>query len=143
MQPSPNWNASPLLSPGSKPLSQQANKELQVLLDAEHRLRCQLAIKDTHFWLTECTQTKDEQDKIQPYKPFPRLPYLSYVLDVLNNEPIVWLEKSRTMMASWLVSAWAAHTAFTHPATCVVFQSEDEDRATHDVEYCKILRGEF
>jgi hypothetical protein len=139
MQPSPNWNDSPLLSPGSKPLSQQANKELQLLLDAEQRLRCQLAIKDTHFWLTECTQTKDEQDKIQPYKPFPRLPYLPYVLDVLNNEPVSFWEKSRTMMMSWIVSGRAAHMAFTHPATCVVFQSEDEDRAVHDVIYAKTL----
>ena len=28
---------------------------------------------------------------------------------------------------------------FTRPATGVIFQSEDEDRAVHDVEYCKIL----
>lgn len=58
---------------------------------------------------------------------------------MLNNEPIVFIEKSRTMMASWLVAAWAAHRAFTCPATCVVFQSEDEDRAVHDIQYCKIL----
>lgn len=47
--------------------------------------------------------------------------------------------KSRTMMASWLVSAAAAHVAFTTPATKVVFQSEDLDRAMHDVDNCKIL----
>src|SRR5262249_52777941 len=62
-----------------------------------------------------------------------------YVLDVLNHEPVSFWEKSRTMMMSWIVSGWAAHMAFTHPATCVVFQSEDEDRAVHDVMYAKTL----
>ncbi len=61
------------------------------------------------------------------------------MLDVLENERETWIEKSRTMMCSWLVAAWAAHKAFTRPATCVVFQSQDEDRAVHDVEYCKVL----
>lgn len=89
--------------------------------------------------MTEATKTRDEQDQQNPYKPFPHLPYLPPLLSVLDNEPIVFIEKSRTMMASWIVAAWAAWIAFTHPATCVVFQSEDEDRAVHDVEYCKIL----
>lgn len=102
-------------------------------------MKARLAINDCHFWLTECTKTRDEQDKENPYKPFPHLPYLPHLLDVLDFEPIVFLEKSRTMMASWIVAGWAAHQAFTRPATCVVFQSEDEDRAVHDVEYCKVL----
>ena len=98
-----------------------------------------MAARDLLFWMTECTETRDDQDKVAPYKPFPQLPYLPHVIDYLNHEPITFIEKSRTMMASWIVAAWAAHMAFTHPATCVVFQSEDEDRAVHDVEYCKVL----
>lgn len=47
--------------------------------------------------------------------------------------------KSRTMMASWSMSAAYFHYAATHPATKVVFQSQDEDRAVHDVTNCKIL----
>ena len=136
---SPNWNDSPKPSPGSRPLSGQEQQQLRDLLATEQRLKSQLAVQDAHFWLTECTRTRDEQDKVDPYKPFPRLPYLPFMLDVLNHEPIVFIEKSRTMMCSWIVSGWAAHMAFTHPATCVVFQSEDEDRAVHDVQYCKVL----
>jgi hypothetical protein len=109
------------------------------MVATEQALRAELAVRDKLFWLQQCTNTKDEQDTANPYKPFPPLPYFKYVLDVLDYEPIVFLEKSRTMMCSWIVSGWAAHLAFTHPATCVVFQSEDEDRAVHDVEYCKTL----
>jgi hypothetical protein len=89
--------------------------------------------------MLNCTKTKDEQDNNHPYKPFPPEEYIRPALDVLNNEPISFWEKSRTMMASWLISGWAAHKAFTRPATCIVFQSEDEDRAVHDVQYAKIL----
>lgn len=108
-------------------------------MDREQRLRVQLAHVDRLFWLTQCTKTRDEQDKEFPFKPFPPLPYLEPLLEVLDNEPIVFLEKSRTMMASWIVAGWAAHLAFTRPASCIVFQSEDEDRAVHSVGYCKTL----
>lgn len=43
------------------------------------------------------------------------------------------------MMASWTVAAWASHHAFTHPATKVVFQSEDEQRALKLIEYSREL----
>lgn len=42
-------------------------------------------------------------------------------------------------MASWLVSGYCAHRGFTRPATAVVFQSQDEDRAVYDVDYVKTL----
>lgn len=98
------------------------------------------ALEDPLFWLTECTKTKDEQDTTgDPYKPFPKRPYIRPLLDALENEPVLFIEKSRTMMASWTVSGWAAWRMFTRPATGVVFQSEDEDRAIHDVNYARIL----
>lgn len=43
------------------------------------------------------------------------------------------------MMASWTVAGWCAFKMFTRPATCVVFQSEDEKRALDCVRYVKIL----
>lgn len=109
------------------------------LLEREKQLRAALSIKSVYYWITHCTKTKDEQDLPNPFKPFPNELYIQPLLELLEHEPIVWMEKSRTMLASWLISAWAAHKAFTRPATCVVFQSEDEDRAVHNVEYCKIL----
>src|SRR5512146_97667 len=105
--PLPNLNALPPQSPVSKRLSPEVQKQIRDLLETERKLKAQLAIKDAAFWMCNCTKTKDEQDTAHPYKPFPLLPYLPYVIDVFNYEPIVWLEKSRTMMCSWIVSAWA------------------------------------
>lgn len=105
----------------------------------ERELQIRRAIDDGYWWLTNLTKTMDEQDQLDPFKPFPDKEYQWMMWQALNIEPILFIEKSRTMMASWTVSGWAAHMAFTHPATCVVFQSEDLDRAQHDIVYCKTL----
>ena len=94
---------------------------------------------DPFYWLTTATRTKDEQDKNNPYKPFPNKRYLWEILQVLFNEPAVFIEKSRTMMCSWLISAYCAYIMFTRPAQGIVIQSEDEDRAIHDINYIKCL----
>ncbi len=101
------------------------------------------AIADPFFWLTQCTRSKDEQARpgVDPYRPFPPLTYLllmmRFMLDFDEEESDLW--KSRTMMASWTASAISLWYAATHPATKVVIQSQDEDRAVHDVQNCKIL----
>lgn len=96
-------------------------------------------LRDPFFWLTELTKTKDEQDLDDPYKPFPKKEYIRLLLELFDAEPVTFLEKSRTMLCSWMVSGWAAHKGFTRPATATVFQSQDEDRSVHDVEYVKEL----
>lgn len=133
-------------SPDSSPKpwkGSAASEELfQALREAEllsEEMMARRALKDCFYWLTECTKTKDEQDEKDPLKPFPKREYLRVLVDVLEYEPVVFLEKSRTMMLSWMVSGWAAWKGFRHPATKVVFQSDDEDRAVHDVEYVKEL----
>jgi len=61
------------------------------------------------------------------------------LLDLLDAEPVVLIEKSRTMMASWLVAGWCAHEAFNRPASVILFQSQDEERAVNLVKYVKCL----
>lgn len=116
---------------------------LQSEIAKAQRIQAQLvalrARRDPWYWLTECTKTQDEQDPLNPFKPFPKKKYLFELLQALQNEPEIWLEKSRTMLCSWLVSGFVGHLGFNNPATGVVFQSEDEARAVHDVEYVKIL----
>lgn len=98
--------------------------------------------RDCLYWLTRCTRTLDEQAAqagLEPYRPFPDRPYFRPLIDLLNREPIVMLEKSRTMMASWLLAGWCAHMAFTTPGTRIVFQSRDEERSLKLVQYVRTL----
>jgi hypothetical protein len=113
-------------------------RELEALYK---ELRVRRAILDPLFWLMKCTQTQDEQDPENPFKPFPQKYYLKLVLDYLTHSSVQkkFLPKSRTMLMSWTVSAWAAHFGFNHSGMCTVFQSADEDRAIHDVTYVKTL----
>jgi hypothetical protein len=97
------------------------------------------SIKNPLVWGRYATVTQDEQDKLHPFKPFPSWEYFDYLLPIFQNEPVVFLKKSRTMLASWFVSLWALHEMLNHPATSVVIQSRDEDRAVHNIESMKIL----
>ena len=119
------------------------NVELEVReLEGLYReLRVRRAILDPIFWMMKCTKTLDEQCPQDPFRPFPQKLYLKLVMDYLTygQSKIKYLPKSRTMLMSWTVSAYAAHFGFTHPATCTVFQSADEERAIHDVQYVKTL----
>src|SRR5882672_5859458 len=63
------------------------------------------AIVDSLCWIQEgWTKTRDDQDPLNPYKPFPKREYLEALLKVWLAEPFLFLEKSRTMLCSW----WAA-----------------------------------
>lgn len=120
-------------------MSDSQRREAAVLI-AE--LDARRSVRDPLYWLTRCTRTLDEQAAelgLEPYRPFPERPYFRPLIDLLVREPIVMLEKSRTMMASWLLAGWCAHMAFTAPGTRIVFQSRDEDRALKLVQYIRTL----
>lgn len=114
---------------------------LEALEETELELMARLGEQDPLFWMQKCTKTVDEQADtgVKAYRPFPERPYFRPLIDLLLDERVVFIEKSRTMMCSWIVSALAGWKMFTRPATTVVFQSEDADRAVHDVENVKHL----
>lgn len=93
--------------------------------------------------MTAATKTKDEQDTENPYKPFPKKPYIKnlveYLTKPLEKTTIRATYKSRTMMGSWTHAAVAFHYAATHPATRVVVQSKDEARSVNMVGMMKTL----
>lgn len=97
------------------------------------------ALEDALYWLQNCTKTQDEQDLENPFKSFPLWEFWEPLFDVLDHEPVTFLPKSRTMMASWGVTGWASHKVFKRPATSCIIQSKDEDRAIHNVRYAKTL----
>lgn len=114
-------------------------REARYVLRLNQEMEKQRAINDCRYWILNCTKTQDEQDPVDPFKPFPDRRYFGPIFDVMENESPVFIYKSRTMMETWQVCAWTAHFCFTHPGMKAVFQSEDEDRAVHCVECCKIL----
>jgi hypothetical protein len=76
---------------------------------------------------------------LDPYRSFPLHEYLWAIWQALSIEPVIFIEKSRTMICSWIVSAFCAHMAFTKPATSILFLSADQTRSDHDIKYAKVL----
>src|SRR5947207_1922294 len=100
-------------------------------------------VADPLVWLQNHTRTKDSHWKEagvgSPYRPFPHKPYFQSLVDDFEREPVLFVEKSRDMMASWLFVGLFTHAAMTTEGIEVLFQSQKEEKAFELVEYAKIL----
>ncbi len=105
----------------------------------------ELATADPLVWGQRFTCTKDnhwrESGANSPYRPFPEMPYFRPLISKFQSEPILFVEKSRDMMVSWLCVLFFTHSAMTTPGREVLFQSQKEDKAGELIEYARILYG--
>lgn len=105
--------------------------------------RVQSAMAHPYTWATEFTETYDEHwssnGRSSPYGPFPRSPYMQPLFEVLMREPIVFCEKSRTMMLSWACVAYLLWEAMRTPMCGILFQCQKEDKVIQLLDYAKCL----
>ena len=104
------------------------------------------AVDDPLEWLQRHTRTHDshwrEAGASNPYRPFPDTPYFQPLLAMIQQQPVLFIEKSRDMMISWLCVGFFAHAAMTNEHREVLFQSQKEDKAAELVDYAKTLYDE-
>jgi hypothetical protein len=84
------------------------------------------------YWLQNWTKTFDEhwrEKGCEPYRPFPKLPYLAWLIGILRTERRLFIPKSREMMVSWVVMAYAVHKAQFNEKTRVILQTQKEDKS--------------
>lgn len=91
------------------------------------------------WWMRHATRTMDEQDHANPYKPLPNYEYFDRLYDLWLAEPILFLEKSRTMMQTWFFAGLCTHWVMTHQPAKAIFWAQDEDRALKALEYGRTL----
>ena len=60
-------------------------------------------------------------------------------MERFQKEQVLFIEKSRDMMISWLCVGLFTHAAMTTEGIEVLFQSQKEEKAFELVEYAKIL----
>ncbi|HEY6250996.1 MAG TPA: transposase [Candidatus Angelobacter sp.] len=100
-------------------------------------------VADPLVWLQKYTETKDshwrERGAEAPYRPFPDKPFFRPLIEDWQREPVVFIEKSRNMMLSWLCVGFFTHAAMTTPGIEILFQSQKEDKAFELVDYAKVL----
>lgn len=127
--------------------TEETQRELErdeaVRVAREEKARIEKMIADPLIWLQQHTKTKDshwrEAGADSPYRPFPDKPYFRPIVDTFQEEPVLFIEKSRDMMLSWLCVGLFTHAAMTIEGIEVLFQSQNEDKAFELVQYAKTL----
>src|SRR6185295_3916268 len=95
-------------------------------LTADINRRC---AEDGLEWLSWVV-TRDEADPANSVKPFPlHLDYLRDLWGVFNAENLVVVAKSRHMLVSWVVAAFAVWTARSKPHQAVYWQAQKQEDA--------------
>jgi len=95
--------------------------------------------------VTRFTQTYNEhwaeEGRQSPYEPFPRWPYIADMFDFISDpdERVVWIEKSRDMMVTWIAVAYLTLQAMTVPKRGILAQTQKEKKAGQLVDYAKCL----
>lgn len=100
-------------------------------------------VRDPLNWLQHHTKTKDshwrEVGAETPYRPFPDKPYFRPIVDAFQNEDVIFIEKSRDLMISWIFVGLFTHAAMTNGGLEIIFQSLKEDKAIELIGYAKTL----
>src|SRR5437660_6652080 len=100
-------------------------------------------LADPLIWLQNHAQTKDshwrEAGAPSCYRSFPDKPHFRPIVEAFQSEPVLFVEKSRDMMLSWLCVGLFTHAAMTIPGIEVLFQSQKEEKAFELVGYAKTL----
>jgi hypothetical protein len=76
---------------------------------------------------------------MNPYKRFPEYEYFDILHAWWEAERILFIEKSRTMMASWWAAAETLHYVMTHQPSKGIFWAQDEDRSLALLDYAWTL----
>jgi len=109
----------------------------------ENAAKIQAMVADPLIWMQQHTKTKDshwrEHGASGPYRPFPDKPYFRPIVEDFQTEPILFIEKSRDMMISWLITGLFTHTVMTTEGIEVIFQSQKAEKAAELIDYAKCL----
>lgn len=114
-------------SPLPGPSSDQVYLQKLATLELEDR-RCS---RDPHYFIKKYCITEDELDPANPFKPFPDVywPCLVHIIDRLQTETLLAMEKSRQMMVTWVVAAYFLWTAMYRPSSRLFVQSKKQEDA--------------
>jgi hypothetical protein len=111
---------------------------------AEQNRRVREATADELTWLQNYTATHNphwkEEDRPNPYEPFPDKPYFRCLFDFLNAPGKVKpIEKSRDMMITWGIMGYFTLEAMKVPEREIVCQTMEETKAKENVFYARTL----
>lgn len=96
-----------------------------------------------HDFVFKYAYTLDPHDKANPIKHFPNKLYLSKLIDIWHEEPLLLIVKSRQMMISWLLVALNTWLAMFNKGQYIFFVSKKEDDAGYATSLALLSRAFF
>jgi hypothetical protein len=114
-------------------LSRKSLLDVRARLEELERRRC---ARDPQYWLFEYARTRDEHDPTLAAKPFPDKEYLRVMVRFWLEHRMNLYEKSRQMMATWLLCALYTHDAQFHTNRLHFFQSKKEEDSDRLIQRC-------
>jgi len=123
------------------------NELLNSLISEAGRLTTDIEIKkaeeDPYFFLTKFCYTMDEhwqhKGKETPYNLFPKKQYIQDICDIFQTEDLIAIEKTRQMMASWIVCGLGLWDTMFKEGRRTFLMSKKEKDANALVERCKLM----
>ena len=120
----------------------RARKALQERQNLEH---CK---DDPYYWVTHHTRSRDDQWAAKgtpPYSPFPQKPHIRWALGLMTSQRRLLIAKSRDLMLSWSMVAYAVWEAQVRAPAEILIQSQTYEKAVALVSgrespgYCRVL----
>jgi hypothetical protein len=122
---------------------QQVQRNINQSKSSPGDLQVLEATRDPFLWATNYTETYNEhwieEGRPSPYEPFPPHAYLDELFQLMQLERILWIEKSRDMMISWVCIAYLMLQAMIVAERCVLVQTQKQEKAKQLIKYAKCL----
>lgn len=111
----------------------------RILIDKEHEEEIQRCEADPAYWATTYVKTLDEEDPVDPIKPYPNYDYCLDVIDIWQAWPAPWaralaFEKSRRVLLTLTLMMLFLHDTMFKPARTNIVVSQNEEKANIQIE---------
>jgi hypothetical protein len=114
-------------------LSPSERLDVRMRLEEQERRRC---AADATYWLFKYARTRDEHDPSVAAKPLPDKAYLRELAHFWLTHRMNLYEKSRQMMASWMLCALYLHDTQFQTNRLNLIQSKKEEDSDRLVQRC-------
>lgn len=98
--------------------------------------RWEIAKKDPWYFLRYFVETFDEHEfsNLALAKPFPAKAMYRIIVRAWVEHDVIFIEKSRQIMMTWLMAALYLHMAMFNPAKRIIFQSKNQEDANKVID---------
>ncbi len=96
--------------------------------------RIENAKRDPWLWLRDLVNTWDNHDPTTIFKPWPHKAMYRVIARVWNETDVLFIEKSRQIMMTWIMAALFLWDALTKYSRLILLQSKKQDDANDILE---------